>query len=161
MTPLRAISTSSLLAASLGLGCFSWEPWARDQSLTDPELVVASGAVHLDPGASSAGALDCKAGRCDQWFRVRVRHGGVLRVEARVEGLADKAVARLFLQDVSGKILAEARSSEGLPLRVEQAAEPGHYAVLLQAGGGPVRYAVETALEQTSTPSLEPGSSDR
>jgi hypothetical protein len=146
VTPQRAFSASLLFAASLGVACFAWEPMARDQSLPDPELVVASGAVQLDPGESSAGSLDCKAGRCDQWFRVRIDGSAVLRVEARVEGLAERAVARLFLQDGRGNTLAEAGSSEGLPLRVEHAVGPGPYAVLLQAGGGPVTYRVEVAL---------------
>jgi hypothetical protein len=160
VTPLRALSCTSLLAASLGLGCFTWKPLARDQSLPDPEQVVASQAAQLLPGTVSEGGLDCKAGRCDQWFRVRVERVGVLRVEARIEGLAERAVARLFLQNSSGKTLAQAVSSDGLPLRVESAVEPGPYAVLLQTGGGPVRYGVETALEETSPPSLQPGSFD-
>ena len=81
-------------------------------------------------------------------------------MEARIEGLAEKAVARLFLQDSSGMTLAEALSSEGLPLRVDRAVEPGPYAVLLQAGGGGVSYALESTLEQASTPSQEPRPSD-
>jgi hypothetical protein len=159
VTPLRALSCTSLLAASLGLGCLTWKPLARDQSLPSPERVVASQAAQLFPGTVSEGGLDCKAGRCDQWFRVRADQVGVLRAEARIEGLAERAVARLSLQSGSGT-LAQAVSSDGLPLRVESAVEPGLYAVLVQAGGGPVRYAVETALEHASTPPLQPGSSD-
>ena len=135
------------LAASLGLGCFTWKAWAPDQSPRDPAEVAPSRAIHLQPGDGSAGGLDCKAGRCDQWFRVDVDRSGVLRVGAQVEGLAERAVARLFLQDGSGNSLAQATSRDGLPLRVESPVEPGPYAVLLQAGGGPVVFSLDTALE--------------
>lgn len=144
MTSPRRFAVPLLLAASLGVGCFTWDAWAPDQAPPDPEQVAPSRAVQLMPGQSSSGALDCKAGRCEQWFRVRVDDSGVLRVEARIEGLAERAVARLFLQDGSGRTLAVARSGEGLPLRVEGIVEPGAYAVLLQAGGGPLIYTVET-----------------
>jgi hypothetical protein len=145
---LRAASALALLvAASLGLGCFTWNPWAPDQSPRDPAEVAPSRAVHLQPGDDSAGGLDCKAGRCDQWFRVDVDRGAVLRVEVQVEGLTEGAVARLFLQDGTGRNLGQATSRDGLPLRVEGYVEPGPYAVLLQAGGGPIVFRLDTALE--------------
>jgi hypothetical protein len=144
VTSPRRFAVLLLLAAAVFAGCFTWDAWAPDQSPPDPDTVTPSRAVHLMPGESSSGSLDCKSGRCDQWFRVRVDESGVLRVEARIEGLAERAVARLFLQDGTGRTLASARSSEGLPLRVEGIVEPGPYAVLLQAGGGPLVYTVET-----------------
>ena len=148
MKPLRASAVLGLpLVASLALGCFTWKAWAPDQSPRDPAEVAASRAIHLRPGEDGAGGLDCKAGRCDQWFRVDVDRSGVLRVEAQVEGLAERAVARLFLQDGSGNTLVQATSRDGLPLRVEGPVEPGPYAVLLQAGGGPVIFRLYTALE--------------
>jgi hypothetical protein len=146
-SPRLLVAAPLLLAAGFGLACLTWEPWSRDQSLPDPAEVRASGAVRLQPGDSKAGDLDCKAGRCDQWFRLDVARSGVLRVEVGVSGLADRAIARLFLQDGSGKTLVKVLSTEGLPLRVEWPVEPGPYAVLVEAGGGPVLYSLETALE--------------
>lgn len=148
MKLLRASAVLGLLlVASLALGCFTWTAWSRDQSPRDPEEVAASRAIHLRPGEDSAGGLDCKGGRCDQWFRVDVDRSAVLRVEAQVEGLTEGAVARLFLQDGTGKNLGQATSRDGLPLRVEGYVEPGPYAVLLQAGGGPIVFRLDTALE--------------
>jgi len=144
----RAASALALLvAASLGLGCFTWDAWAPDQSPGKPEELAPSRAVHLHPGDDSAGGLDCKAGRCDQWFRVDVDRSALLRVEAQVEGLTEGAVARLFLQDGTGRNLGQATSRDGLPLRVEGYVEPGPHAVLLQAGGGPIVFRLDTALE--------------
>ena len=76
-----------------------------------------------------------------------VDRSAVLRVEAQVEGLTERAVARLFLQDGTGKTLGQATSRDGLPLRVESYVEAGPYAVLLQAGGGPVVFSLDTGLE--------------
>jgi hypothetical protein len=130
-----------------GLGCFTWTGWSRDQSPPDPDRIAPSRAIRLVPGEISVGVLDCKGGRCDQWFRIDVAGSSVLSLEASVEGLAERAVARLFLQDGSGRTLAQAVSSEGLPLRVESQVDPGPYAVLLQAGGGPVVFRLTTAAQ--------------
>ena len=148
MRPLHSSFVfAPLLVASLGLGCFTWKAWSPNQSPRDPEQVAPSRAIHLLPGDDSAGGLDCKSGRCDQWFRVDVDRSAVLRVEAQVEGLTERAVARLFLQDGTGKTLGQATSRDGLPLRVESYVEAGPYAVLLQAGGGPVVFSLDTGLE--------------
>lgn len=145
---VRPLAIGALLfAALLALGCFSWDPWAPDQAPPDPEKVAASRAIHLQPGSGSAGKLDCKAGLCDQWFRVDVDRSAALRVEAQLQGLGEGAVARLFLQDGTGRNLGQATSRDGLPLRVESYVEPGPYAVLLQAGGGLVVFSVSTVLE--------------
>jgi hypothetical protein len=145
MRALRLLAVAWLLGAS---GCLAWDPWVPDQELPAPESVEGSRAVALRPGEPPrAGSLDCKGGRCEQWFRVDVDGSGELRVEAGVEGLAERAVARLFLQDGTGRGLARALSSEGLPLRVAAPVEPGPYAVLLQVGGGPVVWSVGAAFE--------------
>lgn len=145
MSHLRLFFAASLLLVS---GCAVWDPWTPDQELPDPAAVEPSRAVALRPGeAARAGSLDCKGGRCEQWFRVDVAEAGELRVEAGVEGLAERAVARLFLQDGRGTTLARALSGEGLPLRAAAPVEPGPHAVLLQVGGGPVIWSVGAALE--------------
>jgi len=143
MLALRLFVVACLLGLS---GCVVWDPWAPDQALPDPATAEPSRAVALRPGEPPrAGSLDCKGGHCEQWFRVDVDAPGELRVEAGVEGLAERAVARLFLQDGTGQGLARAHSSEGLPLRVVAPVEPGPYAVLLQVGGGPVVWSVGAA----------------
>lgn len=145
MRALRLAAAAASLAVS---ACVVWDPWTPDQSLPDPETVEASRAVALRPGEPArAGSLDCKGGHCEQWFRVDVQEPGELRVEAGLEGLAERAIARLFVQDGTGRTLARAVSGEGLPLRAAAPVEPGPHAVLLQAGGGPVIWSVGAALE--------------
>jgi hypothetical protein len=145
MVFLRSLCPLFVLFVS---GCVFWDPWTPDQQLPDPAEVEPSRAVALLPGEPArAGGLDCKGGRCEQWFRVDVGAAGELSVEAGVEGLAERAVARLFLQDGSGQTLARALSGEGLPLRAAASVEPGPYAVLLQVGGGPVIWRVQALLE--------------
>jgi hypothetical protein len=143
------LRASTLLAALLALAsaCVGWDPWVPDQSLPDPAQAPPSRAVALRPPASHAGQLDCKAGSCEQWFRVDVDHPGQLQLAVDVQGLGPGAIARLFLQDAGGATLASARSADGLPLRAESAVEPGPYAVLVQIGGGLVIYQLEAALQ--------------
>lgn len=147
MPRLRA-ATALLFLLALGSGaCVGWDPWVPDQSLPDPATAPPSRAVALRPPASHAGQLECKAGRCEQWFRVEVEHPGRLRLSVDVQGLGPGAIARLFLQDAGGVTLASARSADGLPLVAESEVQPGPHAVLVQIGGGLVIYQLEAALE--------------
>jgi hypothetical protein len=130
------------------LGCFAWTPWVPDQALPDPSSAAPSQALRLRPPGEQTGALDCGSKRCEQWIRVDVDRPGVLRVEARIDGLTGGAIARLFLQDGGGQSLARASSLDGLPLWVRAPVEPGPYAVLLQAGGGVVSWSLAAEFEQ-------------
>lgn len=143
MAVLRIVSALTLLAVS---GCFAWNPWVPEDPLPDPATLEASRARTLRPGEPPlGGALDCKGGRCQQWFRIDLAEPGALRIEARIDGLVEPARARLFLQDGLGTTLGSARSSEGLPLVVESPVVNGPHAVLLQVGGGPVAFHIEAS----------------
>jgi hypothetical protein len=136
--PLRIAIRLAVLALLSATACVGWDPWVPDEPLPDPAEVRPSQAVRLHPPASHTGHLDCKAGSCEQWFRVEVDRPGRLQLAVGVEGLGPGAIARLFLQDAAGAKLASARSPDGLPLRVESEVDVGPYAVLVQIGGGPV-----------------------
>jgi hypothetical protein len=141
-----AAARLAALLAVLGLsGCFFWDPWTPENPLPDPATAAPSRAVALVPGEPRSGSLDCKGGRCEQWFRFDAAQPGALRVEARIEGLGENAIARLFVQDAGGNTLGRAVSGEGLPLRVASAVDTGAHAVLLQVGGGPVVWQVEAS----------------
>lgn len=140
-----AARIATVLAVLALSGCFFWDPWTPENPLPDPATLEASRAVALRPGAPRSGSIDCKGGRCEQWFRVDVAEPGELSIEARVDGLADTAIARLFLQDAGGRALGRAVSGEGLPLRVASPVEAGAHAVLLQVGGGPIVYQVDAS----------------
>jgi hypothetical protein len=147
VTTRRASTVLACLLAFASGACVFWDPWVPDQPLPDPTEVRPSRAVLLHPPASHAGQLDCKAGSCEQWFRVEVDRPGRLQLAVGVQGLGPGAIARVFLQDAGGATLGAARSGDGLPLRVEGDVEPGPYAVLVQIGGGLVLYQLEAALE--------------
>ena len=147
MATLRTFSTLVISCGLVASGCIGWNPWTPDEPLPDPASAPSSQAIRLHPPARESGSLDCSSQRCQQWFRVDVESSGVLRVEAAVDGLGEGAIARLFLQDGTGKSLAKASSLDGLPLWVRAPVEQGPYAVLLQAGGGAVSWTLSAGRE--------------
>jgi hypothetical protein len=147
MGRLDLTAALAALCAVAAFGCFAWNPWTPDQSPPDPATLAPSQALRLRPPERRAGQLDCASRRCEQWIRVDVDRSAMLRVEAQIEGLAQGAIARLFLQDGTGETLAKATSHDGHPLSVRAPVEPGPYAVLLQAGGGLVVWSLAAELE--------------
>jgi hypothetical protein len=147
VTSPRKLPTLALVCLVSGFGCFGWAPWLPDEAPPDPSTLPPSRALRVRPPGEESGQLDCASRRCEQWIRVDVDRPGVLRVEARLDGLAGGVIARLFLQDGTGERLAQASSLDGLPLWVRAPVEPGPYAVLLQAGGGAVSWSLAAELE--------------
>lgn len=127
----------TLLAALLPLLLAScqWDPWIPQSKPPDPSELPKLGARSLSLDVPIQGELDCGAGVCGQWFRLDNARAGELRIEADVRISDSDPVARLVLQDLSGRVMTRATAQDGLPLRVRSPVAAGRYYVLLQTAG--------------------------